>query len=167
MMRIVVLSIAMLLLAVSFGSAGDQQQNVRTADDGTVAAAADSSMTSDQTVVVYYLHSNRRCPTCQKLEAYTKEAVDSAFSEQLADSTVVWQVVNFQTEGNEHFAKDYKLFTQSVILSRVVDNKEAEWKNLDKIWKLVGNKDEFLSYIQTEVESFLHPTEDQTEKQDG
>jgi len=108
-------------------------------------------------VVVYYLHSNRRCMTCKKLEAYSQEAVTLAFEKYLVDSSLIWRVVNYEEEGNEHFAKEYKLYTQSVILSKISKDKEIEWKNLDKIWKLVGDKAEFITYVQTEVENFINP----------
>jgi hypothetical protein len=51
--------------------------------------------------------------------------------------------------------KDYGLFTQSLILSRVVDGKEVEWKNLDQIWKLVGDKEQYLTYVTSETRNFL------------
>ncbi|MBD3331551.1 hypothetical protein GF356_01770 [candidate division GN15 bacterium] len=163
MMRTILLTLGILLLAISVGLAENQDPPTKTANT-EAGAVADTVEESHQTVIVYYLHGNRRCPTCQKLESYTKEAVDSAFAEQLADSTVVWRVVNFQTEGNEHLAEDYELYTQSVILSRVTDDRETEWKNLDRIWKLVGDKDDFVAYIQDEVESFLNPAESKDKK---
>jgi hypothetical protein len=163
MMRAILLTLGILLLAISAGLAETQDPPTKTANTET-DAVADTVEESNQTVIVYYLHGNRRCPTCQKLESYTREAVDSAFAEQLADSTVVWRVINFQTEGNEHLAEDYELYTQSVILSRVTDDSETEWKNLDRIWKLVGDKDEFVAYIQAEVQSFLNPAESKDEK---
>jgi len=33
--------------------------------------------------VVYYFYTNYRCPTCLKLEAYTKEAVEKVFAEEI------------------------------------------------------------------------------------
>lgn len=108
-----------------------------------------------QQLVVYYLHGDRRCATCMKLESYTFEAIHDNFKTALEDSAIVWRVVNYETEGNERFVEDYKLFTKSVILSRVVDGEEVEWKNLDKIWQLVGDKERFLTYIAEETENFI------------
>ena len=128
--------------------------------DSAEAAKVDSKVGQESNqIVVYYLHMDRRCMTCEKLEAYSREAITNGFTQQLKDSTIVWQVENFEKEGNEHFAKDYQLFSQSLILSRLRDGKEKEWKNLDKIWQLVGNKEEFITYVQTEVEKFMNPAE--------
>jgi hypothetical protein len=123
-----------------------------------VTAGSKEVQQSDQ-VVVYYLHMNRRCMTCEKLEAYSREAVETGFDEQLKDSSIVFRVENFEKEGNEHFAKDYQLFSQSLILSRQHDGQETEWRNLDQIWQLVGNKEKFIDYVQTELGNFVKSSE--------
>jgi hypothetical protein len=69
-------------------------------------------------------------------------------------------VVNFEEEGNEHYVKDYQLYTQSLILSRVRGGKEVEWKNLERIWKLVGHKEDFVAYVQAEVQGFMKQAEE-------
>jgi hypothetical protein len=127
-------------------------------EDTTMAVIADTmnAQQSDQ-FVIYYLHMNRRCMTCEKLEAYSQEAVLSGFAEQLQDRSIVWRVENFEKEGNEHYAEDYQLYSQSLIVSKLHEGKEIEWKNLDKIWKLVQDKDEFIAYVQTEVKDFMKP----------
>jgi len=35
-------------------------------------------------VVVYYFHGTMRCPTCYKLEQYSKEAIETNFKDALA-----------------------------------------------------------------------------------
>jgi len=149
-----------LVFSISVAMAEDEAQTAPN-DSGKVIAAESNPMQASDQVVVYYLHMNRRCMTCGKLEAYSKEAVETGFAQQLSDSSIVFKVENFEKEGNEHFAKDYKLFSQSLILSRLHDGKETEWKNLDRIWKLVGNKEEFVTYVQTEIADFVGPEEEE------
>ncbi len=107
--------------------------------------------------VVYYFHGNRRCATCQKLENYSHEAVTNGFMEALDSGTMVWKVVNYDEEPNQHFFKNYQLYSQSVVVSHIVDGEETEWKNLDKIWKLVGDKEEFIDYVRSETRAFMEP----------
>lgn len=110
-------------------------------------------------VIAYYFHGNRRCATCQKLEAYAQEAVTGEFADEIEQGLVEWRVVNFDEEANEHYLKDYGLFSQTVILSRIDGEKETEWKNLDRIWKLVGDKDAYVTYVRDELRAFLMPDE--------
>jgi len=165
---LVMLILAAFCLIFGFASADKHQAPAKTdavkqstaqpaksaASDTTTAAVP--KMVTDKVIVTYF-HGNRRCPTCRKLEAYSQEAITKAFTDKLEKGNLEWRVVNFEDEGNEHFVKDYQLFSQSLILSHTKDGKETGWKNLDKIWELVGDKDKFLAYVQNETKAFIGP----------
>ena len=106
-------------------------------------------------VIAYYFHGNMRCPTCYKLEQYSKEAIDTNFKDALASGKLEFKVVNIEDKGNEHYGKDYQLYTKSLILSLLKDGKETKWKNMDKIWEYVGNKERFIDYVKSGVADFL------------
>jgi len=161
MQRFIVFTSVMLLLAFSAALGEDDSLKATTKDAPSEQTEAVTAQDTVDRVIVYYLHSNRRCMTCKKLEAYSEEAVTSGFETQLEDSLIIWQVVNFEQEDNEHYVKDYGLYTQSLVLSRLQGDKEIEWKNLEKIWKLVGDKKEFISYVQGELNAFLNPAKEQ------
>ena len=106
-------------------------------------------------VIVYYLHGHRRCAVCIKLEAYSKEAIETGFVDELETGDLEWRVVNYEDEANEHYVDTYQLYTKAVILSRIIDNEETDWKNLDKIWELVGDQAKFIEYVRSETKAFL------------
>lgn len=106
-------------------------------------------------LVVYYLHGHARCQSCLKIEAYTKEAVETGFAPELKSGKLEWKVLDIEDKGNGHYVTDYQLATKSVVLSRIKGGKEIAWKNLTKVWPLLGNKDEFEAYIRTETRQAL------------
>lgn len=106
------------------------------------------------TLVVYYLHGNYRCATCQKLEAYTSESLQQSFADEIRGGAIDFQSVNFDEPENDHLRQKYGLHSQSVVLSLQTGGAESRWKNLDRIWQLVRDKDAFLAYIRDEVRSF-------------
>lgn len=106
-------------------------------------------------VVAYYFHGTFRCPTCHKLEQYSKEVMAADFKDALASGKLEFKVVNVEDKGNEHFVNDYQLYTKSLVLSLVKDGKQIKWKNLDKIWEYAGNKQKYYAYVQSEVADFL------------
>ncbi len=106
-------------------------------------------------VIAYYFHGSFRCPTCHKLEQYSKEAIETDFKDAIASGRLEYRVVNVEDKGNEHYASDYQLYTKSLILSLVKDGKETKWINLDKIWEYVGNKERFIDYVKSRVTDFL------------
>ena len=106
-------------------------------------------------VVAYYFHTTYRCSSCKKIEAYSHEAIENGFARELKEGTLQWCVVNVDDRANRHFIQDYQLFSKSLVLVKMKDGKQAEWKNLIKVWQLLGNREDFLRYVQAELRSYL------------
>lgn len=106
-------------------------------------------------VIVYYFHGNVRCPTCIKIESYAREAIESAFANELRSGKLQFIVINAQKPENEHYIYDYKLVSKSIVVSEVSGNKELRWKNLNRIWELIGDKHEFMKYVQDQVRDYI------------
>ncbi len=119
----------------------------------TEMAAAPKS--EQKKLVVYYFHTTFRCHSCTMIEQFTKEAVESGFAEEIKKGLIEMKVINVEDKGNEHFVDDYKLYTKSVIISDVRNGKEVSWKNLEKVWQLLGDQNKFKEYIQTEIQTSL------------
>lgn len=134
-----------------------QTKDVDASAPSAVGAVSSEMRSSplDNTVVVYYFHGNFRCASCHRIEQYTKEAVESYFGDELSSGKVVFMPVNVEERGNEHFVKDYQLYTKSVVLSLVKNGDEVRFSNLEKVWNLLGSKDKFLFYVKAEVEKYL------------
>jgi hypothetical protein len=106
-------------------------------------------------IIVYYFHRMVRCETCIEIENLTLETVEEAFEKELSAGTIEIKVINMEEDVNSHFTKEYKLNIQSVIISDMAVSNEIRWKNLDKIWDYVSDKQEFKEYIIAEVRAFL------------
>lgn len=106
-------------------------------------------------LIAYYFHGSYRCPTCRKLEQYSKEAIEDNFKDALSQGKIEFKVINVEDRGNEHFVDDYQLYTKALVISLNKDGKEIKYKNLEKIWDYVGNKDKFFEYINEEINNFL------------
>ena len=109
----------------------------------------------DAKVVAYYFHGDFRCSNCYKIEKYSKEAIDKYFARELESGELEYKIVNVDEKLNEHFAKDYKLYTKSLVLSRVKAGEEVGYKNLEKVWNYLGDKEAFYNYVREEVAKFL------------
>lgn len=108
----------------------------------------------NRSITVYYFHSSIRCPTCFKIENYTNEAIKENFKNQIND-TIFWKPINTDKKENQHYTKDYKLFTKSVIIEERTGEKQLRWKNLDKIWELTGDREQFIDYIRKEIMKYM------------
>lgn len=120
-------------------------------DSGWAAEPAPSG----SRVIAYYFYGSVRCPTCHKLEQYSKDVIQGNFKDELTSGKLAFQAKNTDEKGNEHFIKDYQLYTKSLVLSFVKDGREVKSKNLVNIWQLVRNKQEFFEYVTSEINDFL------------
>ena len=110
---------------------------------------------ADAKVITYYFHSNVRCPTCHKMEQYIKEAIEDNFKDELVDGSLAIKIVNVDEKENKHFVKDYQLYTKTLIILKVKNGEEIEYKNLMKIWEYIRDKEIFFNYVITEINNYL------------
>lgn len=106
-------------------------------------------------VIAYYFHTALRCTTCFTMERYTQEAILTGFPDDIRSGRLVWKAINVDDEENEHFVRDYELYTKSVVIVDMQDGVQVRWKNLKDIWDLVDDKKAFIDYIQAETGSYL------------
>ncbi len=106
-------------------------------------------------IIAYYFHGNFRCFNCYRIEQYSKEAIEQYFKDELSSGKLVFKVINIEEKGNEHFIKDYQLYTKSLIISLVKNGKEVKFDNLVKVWEFLGNKQKFYDYVKDEITKYL------------
>ena len=122
-----------------------------------ILTGGDSPADLSDGVIVYYAHSNTRCPTCEKIESQAHEALDSGFAEALKAGSIRWELVNYEEAAGKRFVDDYGVQMPTVVLIRIKDGKAADWRRLDKVWGLVGDKGAFIDYVQAEIRAMQEP----------
>ena len=135
---------------------------------GGIAAAAPAGQTSpgqaenaSDGLIVYYLHSKTRCPTCRSIESQADEVVHSDFASELQSGAMAWKVVNYEEPSAAGLAKKFEIQMPVVVLARMKGGEIADWKSLDRVWALVGDKAGFGSYLRDEINKMLRPAEPQ------
>ena len=137
------------VLAVALAIAASQSSATKLR---TVTAEPTSKIEAATRIVVYYFHGNVRCATCRKIEAYSEEAVKTTFAAELKSGAIEWRVLNIEEPANAHFIQEYQLYTRSLVLADAANPKR--FKNLEKVWALVGQKDFFFRYVQDEIRAY-------------
>jgi hypothetical protein len=127
---------------------------------GIAAAPADAAPdeTVDNGLVVYYLHSSYRCPTCRTVEAQAKKTVETDFAEQLGHGEIAFKVVNYEKPAGAELARTFKITGAVVVLAVMKDGKidVARSRRLDKVLPLAANDVAALSaYLRSEIKALL------------
>jgi hypothetical protein len=115
---------------------------------------AKTAAPATSTIIVYYFRNDYRCPSCKKIEAYASETVNSRFADDIKKGLITWKMVNVDEAPNKHFVKEYNIITKQVVLVEMKNGAQTRWKNLDKIWDLLGDKAKFSAYIEKELKAF-------------
>ena len=122
-------------------------------DVGQTSAEPDQQ--TSHKLIAYYFHRTQRCRTCLTIEAYAEEALKDAFPEALATGELEWHAINVEEPANEHFVEDYQLSFSALVLVDMQKGEQREWRNLERVWELVGDELEFKAYVEAEALAFL------------
>jgi hypothetical protein len=143
---------ALLLALAGFGIAAVTGAVALAPPNPKAAIAATATPATSPGVLVYYFHATTRCTTCKTIEAYAHETVADAFAVDLEARRLEWRTVNVEEPANQHFIRDFQLYTRSVV---VVDAKNPKrFKVLDRVWQLVRDKAAFQKYVEQEIRAF-------------
>ncbi|OGC77418.1 MAG: hypothetical protein A2Z27_02055 [candidate division Zixibacteria bacterium RBG_16_50_21] len=110
---------------------------------------------SSTTVIAYYFHNTHRCRTCLAIERNARDAIQRNFSKEIASGRLKFQPLNMEEKENQHFIKEYQLYSSSLILVRFRNGKQEKWENLQQVWLLVRDVEKFYDYVQKQVARFL------------
>ncbi len=119
-------------------------------------SAADVAAVSNG-LVVYYFHSNVRCPTCQSIESQAEETVRTHFASQLKSGEMTWKVVNYEQPAAKSLATKFEIQMPVVVLAKMKEGRMENWKRLDEVWAVVGDKPAFTKYVRGAIERMLSP----------
>ena len=80
--------------------------------------------TGEAHIEVLYFYGNQRCITCRAIEQLTDEVVNTHFTQQLADSTILLRHIDFSTPEGAAIAERYEVTWSSLFVNKIYDNHE-------------------------------------------
>ncbi len=110
----------------------------------------------EKILVSYILIGSKRCFTCKRIEAWTRESVESGFEKEIQEGTVAFRIVDGDLPANKHYIDDYQMAFKTVVIEKLQGNKVKDWKRLDEVWQLIRqDKASFDSFLRANVRSML------------
>lgn len=107
-------------------------------------------------LVVYYFHSNVRCPTCEAIESQSHETVQTDFASQLESGKMAWEVLNYEEPAASELAAKFEIQVPVVVLALMKNGQIENWNRLDEVWGIVGDKPAFAEYMRSEISRMLN-----------
>ena len=118
-------------------------------------AATAAPMLPQAGVAALYFHGDTRCPTCRKIEATAEETVAASFAEEMKLGSVTWQDVNYESPAHRHYLDDFALVAPTLVLVKTNNGQQVAWRNMDRVWELVGDRAAFSAYVEEGINSYL------------
>ncbi|MFC1462635.1 nitrophenyl compound nitroreductase subunit ArsF family protein [Verrucomicrobiota bacterium] len=137
---------------ISIGFALGKEATLRSARSDKTGASGIAAK-SESKVIVYYAHANIRCTTCNRIEAMTKQVVETRFADDLAAGRLEWRTANFQED--EEMAKRYDVVSSGVVIVKTAGGKELDFAKLDEVWSLNKQPEQFSAYIGNAIAKYL------------
>src|SRR6056297_935331 len=116
---------------------------------------AESVSNESPQFIAYYFYTSKRCASCYRLEEWSETAIKDHFKQAIESGELQWKTVNIEKPENKHFARDFHLYTKSLVIVEQNDGETVRWKNLDKVWQLLRDKDKYFDYVTTETMEFM------------
>lgn len=132
----------------------DELRAIRTQGGVPLSGSPGVEMPEDG-LVVYYFHGDIRCPTCRAIESQTHEIVQNDFARQMEDDLIAWKVLNYDKPEGTDLAKQFDVHMANVVLVQMSGGEIRNWRRLDQVWALVGDKPAFAEFVRTEISQTL------------
>ncbi|MGL4992694.1 MAG: nitrophenyl compound nitroreductase subunit ArsF family protein [Bacteroidales bacterium] len=127
---------------------------------GNNSTKEDSEITTQENrdrIEVLYFHGKNRCITCNAIETNTKEVIESLYSDELKDGSMVYRSIDISLAENKKLAEKYEVSWSSLIINRH-NNGVEESKNLTEIGFLYAKNspEKFKEEIKRILESLVN-----------
>lgn len=129
-----------------------QNQTESTDEGGEIVAEPTEPQ---QKLVAYYFHRTQRCRTCLTMEAYAEDALRAGLADAFASGQLEWQAVNVEEPQHEHFVEEYGLSASALVMVWFENGERKKWKDLGRIWELVGEESKYKEYVLNEARAYL------------
>ena len=105
-------------------------------------------------VEVVYFHRTQRCYSCRYAGDTTKYAVETYFTQELANGKLVFKMVDVQDKANASIAERYGAYGSSLFINEIIDGID-HIEPVTDIWYVVGKDEKFIKVVRVVIEKHL------------
>lgn len=135
--------IAFALVSVGF-ALGKQMGRARPVEGQSVRAEP-APPPDGNGAVVYYLHTDKRCATCETIESLTEHVVADRFARPVQAGRLAYRAINYQRRPS--VGRLFDLDSGTVVVARYRDGRLAGHRALDDVWVLWQRPERFEAYL--------------------
>lgn len=132
----------------SCGNNSNKKANAQTGSNTEMNAVSNPDR-----IEVLYFHGAQRCITCRAIEKHTKELLDSLYSKEIANGTIVYKTIDISQKENQPIADKYEVTWSSLFINKWDNGKEQANNMTEYAFSYAkGQPDMFKSGIKDKIE---------------
>ena len=114
-----------------------------------------NSVAKQNRLEVYCFHGTRQCETCKNMKLNTKKALDTYFSNQLKDSSIVFSIIDVDDEKNEKIAEKFQATGTALMINKVVNGKDSivDWS--DFAFEKANYSEAYITELKTMIDAVI------------
>ncbi len=105
-------------------------------------------------LLILQFHRTQRCKFCTNMENHTRETLNTYFLEDIRDKKIVFRTVDMEQPKYKSLIKKYNIFTSSIVLIDVFENKELRWELVPEAWRQTNKKQKFIEMLRLKIDEF-------------
>lgn len=125
----------------------------KTADTPKKKASADAPRVD--TVIVYYFHNTRRCPTCLGIQRGIEHTIKAKFTKDIDAGMLEFKELNMEEKPNKKYVKQFELSFSTMIVAAEAKGETLKWENAGKVWDFAHSPDELKAYVEKMIRQQL------------
>ncbi len=144
-MKNIVNTVILVLISFYAISCGGNQQNVSVQN-------AEANQATDQTIYVYYFHTNIRCETCIAVDEHTLNYLKVLFPEEMKNKQIVFKSINIEEKGYEDVIKKFEVWGQTLLF---IKGDTAVDRTNDAFLNVTTNPEKWKSMIKEQIDDLM------------
>lgn len=118
MKKILFIAIVLIIASCNQGKESKEEKENKTTEEIAV--------NPNLKLQIYYFHSTRRCPTCNKIESTTEKLLQTEFAQKMEEGVIAFSSINIDKKENNSLVEKYEVFGSSLHLVEIIDGKEKD-----------------------------------------
>jgi len=106
-------------------------------------------------IQVIDFHATHRCMTCNAIENNTKHTLNTYFSKELKEGTIVFSVINVDLKKNEALAEKFEAAGTSLFLNIIKKGKESKIDLTNFAFMKGNSKEAFAKELKSKISKAL------------
>lgn len=143
----------LLFAATVFFSCGNGTNKKTNTSAQTESNVETNVVSNPDRIEVLYFHGAQRCITCRAIEKHTKELLDSLYSTEMANGTIVYRTIDISQKENQDIADKYEVTWSSLFINKWNNGKEKPNNMTEYAFSYAkGQPDTFKTGIKDKIE---------------